>query len=97
MASLLFAEVARHVLTKGEEATLERNVIVALQTKCNIDQRVRAVFDAILRLFGDDETTIPILDNKKLNKHMLSFADIITSYLSTVNITVSKEIASVFD
>ncbi|KAK3830570.1 MAG: hypothetical protein JOS17DRAFT_746772 [Linnemannia elongata] len=87
-ASRIFRLVANMVIKAGADAKLTKPTVVELRGRCTKSGDIAQEFDGILSLYSEDQSSIPILGNKDLNKHLEKMARCLSSYIATANKSV---------
>jgi hypothetical protein len=94
-ASKVFSVIAVEILKKGNEARLNKDVVSESLENCN-NESISKVLEEALLLFNIDESSIPVLKNSALNKHLQKLAILLHPYLATANKSIQSAIAQTF-
>ncbi|KAF9998883.1 hypothetical protein BGZ65_005683 [Modicella reniformis] len=81
-AAVVFNEIGKDILFKGDGATLARNVVVKARDQCSNAGDIRKTLDNILALFNAENSEMPIIGNTQLNKHLEDLARLLSRLLS---------------
>ncbi|KAF9582548.1 hypothetical protein BGW38_000073 [Lunasporangiospora selenospora] len=84
-ASNLFHNIASNVIKDGAQAVLEKKTVQQLRSRCTDQGSIPNEFDRILSLYGDDDDSMPILDNHDLNDPLESLASHLSPFIATAN------------
>ncbi|KAF9084641.1 hypothetical protein BGX27_003738 [Mortierella sp. AM989] len=87
-ASRIFRLVGNAVIKAGSEAKLAKKAVEDLRGRCAKSGDVSQEIDGILSLFIEDKSSIPILGNKELNKHLEKLAQYLSPYIAKANKSV---------
>ncbi|KAF9966376.1 hypothetical protein BGZ73_001020 [Actinomortierella ambigua] len=91
----LFHTIARDVIRYGSRAVLKRETVQQLQGRCADQGSISNEFDGILNLYGDD-SSLPILGNRALNKFLENMASQLSPYIAKANKAVASFIEKEF-
>ncbi|KAK3834550.1 MAG: hypothetical protein J3R72DRAFT_452106 [Linnemannia gamsii] len=95
-ASRIFRLVANMAIKSGADAKLAKQAVVELRGRCANSGDVAQELDGILSLYPEDQTSIPILGNKDLNKYLEKLARYLSPYIATANRSVMSFIDQEF-
>ncbi|KAF9949415.1 hypothetical protein BGZ70_001796 [Mortierella alpina] len=83
--SRLFHAIATGVIRDAGQALLDKTKVEDLRAGCSQKGKAAKGLDGVLSLFGKDHSSMKIIGNRELNKHLEVLAPLLSTYIARAN------------